>query len=259
MMTERVPPRLAVLTSGGNSAIQIAARELAWQGTRVLLFVADKNEAATFRQANPEPGLPVTIFEVPTELTADAMRDVLQPYGAVDVLIHGPTRRINEKGPVSGTVSTSAEVQRVIDAWSANVDLVVRHAAADWRSRVVTVVSSIARYRSGYFLPKMRHGSHSMDAACQSALLGLTRQRAAELAPAIALNAVATGWIGSPEVSPTGEVFTEAEHGFLLEEIALRRPGTPAEVAAVILFLASEASSYLTGEVIDVNGGWWMS
>ena len=44
-----------------------------------------------------------------------------------------------------------------------------------------------------------------------------------------------------------------------MEEVSLRRLGEPDEVAAVVGFLASEASSYLTGATIDVNGGWWMS
>jgi 3-oxoacyl-[acyl-carrier protein] reductase len=44
-----------------------------------------------------------------------------------------------------------------------------------------------------------------------------------------------------------------------MTEISLRRPGEPDEVAAVIAFLAGPASSYITGTVLDVNGGWWMS
>ena len=45
----------------------------------------------------------------------------------------------------------------------------------------------------------------------------------------------------------------------VLAEISLGRPGSPAEVAGVVLFLASDASSYVSACAIDVNGGWWMS
>lgn len=45
----------------------------------------------------------------------------------------------------------------------------------------------------------------------------------------------------------------------ILAEISLGRPGWPGEVAGAVLFLASDASSYVSGSTIDVNGGWWMS
>lgn len=216
----------AVLTSGWDPAIRIAAHELQRQGANVLCVEDMQPELATF--------------------------------GPIDVFVHGPVRR-TDGGSVCGSDATAATVQQIIEAWSANVDHVARHATPERRCRIVTLVTSIGRYRSGYFMAESRSRSYAMDAACNSALLGLMRQRAAELAPNVALNAVATGWIGSADVSPTGEALTDMERRFLLEEIALRRPGTPEEVSAIILFLASPASSYLTGEVIDVNGGWWMS
>ena len=216
-----------VLTSGWDAAIRVAADQLARQGARVLCLDSDDRAA-------------------------------LATFGPIDALVHGPARSIG-RASIGNPATTAADVQQAIEAWSADVELIAQDASAERRCRVVTVVSSIGRYRSGYFVPQAQAGSHAMDAARSSALLGLTRQRAVELAPHVALNAVATGWIGPPDMSPTGEPFTEEEWRFLTEEIALRRPGTPEEVAAVILFLASEASSYLTGEVINVNGGWWMS
>ena len=216
-----------VLTSGWDPAVRVAADQLARQGARVLCLDGEDRAA-------------------------------LAAFGPIDALVHGPARRTGG-GSVCDAATTAGDVQGAIEAWLADVERVARHASPERRCRVVTVVSAIGRYRSGYFVPESRGGSHAMDAARSSALLGLTRQRAVELAPRVALNAVATGWIGPAEVTPTGEPFTEEEWRFLTEEIALRRPGTPEEVAAVVVFLASEASSYLTGEVIDVNGGWWMS
>jgi 3-oxoacyl-[acyl-carrier protein] reductase len=216
--------KTAVFTSCWDPAIRIVSAELARQGARILS-------------------------------TDDAG---LASCGPIDLLVIGPQPQKNG-GSVCSPDTTADEVRQAIKSWLTSVDLAAQRVSPDRRCRIVTVVSSIGRYRSGYFQPEQRRGSYAMDAACNSALLGLMRQRALELAPHIALNAVATGWIGPPDISPTGEALTDMEGRFLVEEVALRRPGTPEEVSAVILFLASAASSYLTGEVIDVNGGWWMS
>lgn len=91
------------------------------------------------------------------------------------------------------------------------------------------------------------------------ALVAQTRQLAFELAPRrIRVNAVAHGWIRGIGPEPDAAL-SEREKEALLTEISLRRPGEPAEVAAVITFLAGPASSYITGTILDVNGGWWVS
>jgi NAD(P)-dependent dehydrogenase (short-subunit alcohol dehydrogenase family) len=125
--------------------------------------------------------------------------------------------------------------------------------------QIVIVASSIGRYRSAWFRGRAGVGSHVVQAAVEGALLSQTRQLAFELAPRrVRVNAVAYGWIRgiAPEAD---EGLSDAEKEFLLSEISLRRPGKPDEVAAVIAFLAGAASSYVTGTVLDVNGGWWMS
>ena len=128
------------------------------------------------------------------------------------------------------------------------------------RGRIVNVVSALGRYRSAYFRLNGTHSSEVITAASDSALLGLTRQLAFELAPHhIRVNAVTVGLIRSPDTEATWRKLSTRQQMFLLEEISLKRFGEPDEVAAAIEFLAGEASSYVTGTGIDVNGGWWMS
>ncbi len=67
------------------------------------------------------------------------------------------------------------------------------------------------------------------------------------------------GLIRTPETEAVWRGLSERDRQFLSEEISLQRLGEPEEVAAVVEFLASPASSYVTGTAIDVNGGWWMS
>lgn len=123
--------------------------------------------------------------------------------------------------------------------------------------RVVSVVSSVGRYRSGYFRPERDALSSTPAALASGAILALTRQLAFELAPrSIRLNAVVLGLL---EGASDFELMNDEERRFVLEEISVGRPGTADEVAGAIAFLASDASNYLTGDALDVNGGWWMS
>jgi len=89
-------------------------------------------------------------------------------------------------------------------------------------------------------------------AASKGAINAFTHSLAAELGPkGITVNAIAPGLIAtdmSQGLLPLAE-------GFVRERIALRRPGKPEEVAAIAVFLASEAAGYITGQVITVDGG----
>ena len=88
--------------------------------------------------------------------------------------------------------------------------------------------------------------------AAKAGLIGLTRALAVEIASRnITVNAVAPGFIASPMTDPLPQ---EAKSG-MLARVPLGRMGTDAEVAAAIVFLASDEAGYITGAVLDVNGG----
>jgi 3-oxoacyl-[acyl-carrier protein] reductase len=91
--------------------------------------------------------------------------------------------------------------------------------------------------------------------ASKAGLIGLTKSLAQEMASrAVTVNAVAPGFI---ETDMTA-VLSEDLKAKLLERIPLRRLGKPEDVAAAVRFLASEEAGYITGHVLDVNGGMYM-
>ncbi|HUL18050.1 MAG TPA: 3-oxoacyl-ACP reductase FabG [Steroidobacteraceae bacterium] len=92
-------------------------------------------------------------------------------------------------------------------------------------------------------------------ASAKAGLLGFTKSLAKELAPRnITVNAVAPGFIDTDMT----RALDEGQRAALLGQIPLARLGTPADVAAAVLFLVSPQSSYITGETLHVNGGMFM-
>ena len=90
--------------------------------------------------------------------------------------------------------------------------------------------------------------------AAKAALIGLTKALAKETAPALRVNCVAPGVIDTDMM----KVYSEEDKAALTEEIPLGRLGTPEDVAQAVLFLASPGASYITGQVLAVNGGMYI-
>ena len=92
-------------------------------------------------------------------------------------------------------------------------------------------------------------------AASKAGLIGLTRSVAREVASrGITVNAVAPGYIETPMTA----VLDEKQRAAMMAEIPLGRAGTDVEIAQSVAFLASDAAAYITGHILDINGGMFM-
>lgn len=135
------------------------------------------------------------------------------------------------------------------EAWP----VLVRHNGA----AVVNIVSAVAKLAASG--PPgtefgLTHAAGVHYCASKAALANLTASAARALAVhGIRCNGVAPGYIGSGGMGGTTDSAVEAR---LVRQLPLGRPGTGDEVAGVVEFLVSPQASYLTGEIIDVDGGW---
>ncbi len=182
---------------------------------------------------------------MPTEANA-LVHLARSTFGRVDILVNnaGMTSAQNPSASAGITDITDHEWSSAIDRNLNSALFVTRACAAvmlDQNYGRIVTVSSV----SG---PIAAYGADVGYHAAKAALVGLTRSIALDLAPhGITANAVAPGWIQTDSSTPD-----EIEYG---RHTPVGRPGTPAEVASVIAYLASPESSYLTGQVIVIDGG----
>jgi 3-oxoacyl-[acyl-carrier protein] reductase len=97
----------------------------------------------------------------------------------------------------------------------------------------------------------MAGDSGEMFAASKNAIMGFTRSLAVSLAPTVRVNCVAPGWIKTA----WGDVASDDWQQRVLSETPLQRWGTPDDVARTVRFLASSDADFITGQIINVNGG----
>jgi 3-oxoacyl-[acyl-carrier protein] reductase len=150
--------------------------------------------------------------------------------------------------------------------------LLLRMKPEDWDAVINTNLTSVFRLSKACVraMMKARHGrivnltsvvgltgnaGQANYAAAKAGLLGFTKSLARELASrGITVNAVAPGFIDTDMT----RALSEEQRQALLGQIPLGRLGTPADVAAAVLFLVSPQAAYITGETLHVNGGMYM-
>ena len=172
---------------------------------------------------------------------------------------HGVEVLVNNAGGVLGQVGRPLETVSP-EAWSrifgVNVD------GAFYFSQAVAPVMKAAHFgrivniSSGAGLGVSLTGIQAY-AAAKAAQIGLTRQLAHELGPwNITVNNVAPGFVRSnPTTEKQWQSYGEAGQRALVENIALRRLGTPDDIANGVLFFASPCASWVTGQILSIDGG----
>jgi NAD(P)-dependent dehydrogenase (short-subunit alcohol dehydrogenase family) len=90
-------------------------------------------------------------------------------------------------------------------------------------------------------------------------VIGLTKALALELAPnGITVNTIPPGFIDTPMVRRAEDKGDLADVDLIAKQTPVRRAGTPEDIAAACVFLCSEEAGYITGQALNVNGGWYL-
>lgn len=251
-MSEPASP-VAIVTGAGRGIGLACAEELARKGFRVALADLDGAElsAGVSSVAELGPGamaLPgdVSDFALVQELAGQ----VFSTWGRVDVLVNNAG--ISQPKPILDI--SEAEWDRTLNvnlkgcfAWC---KAVAPGMVRQKRGRIINM-SSVSAGTGG------APSAVSKFAYCASkaGVLGLTRGLAKELAPHVTVNAVCPGSIETALTSALIDARREA----ILQSIPLARIGTPLDIAVVVAFLATVEPNFITGEVIDVDGGQWVN
>jgi 3-oxoacyl-[acyl-carrier protein] reductase len=241
--------RIAFISGASRGIGKACATALSTAGAKVVLGARqlDKLEevAAEIRLAGGEAFI-VAIDLSSQDSIKEAFAKAAKDFGRIDILVNnaGITRdglalRM-KRGDWDAVLETNLSgsffcIQQVISP-------MIRER---W-GRIVNITSVVAE--SG-------NAGQSNYCAAKAGLIGLTKSLAHELASRnVTVNAVAPGFI---ETDMTGSLPDEAKTR-ITESIPLRRMGKPEDVAAAVKFLAGEDAAYITGHVLDVNGGMYM-
>ncbi|MEJ8813009.1 SDR family NAD(P)-dependent oxidoreductase [Variovorax ureilyticus] len=251
-----MPIQRSVLVTGGAAGIGLAiARGFAGFGHRVLLAdVSETVHAAADRLSTPQAPVHSQLADVgDEEQVLRVTARVQELFGGCDILINCAGISSKRDGqPVSPTEVTTADWQRVLGVNLTAPFLLSRELIPAMRQRGFGRIVNIASRAGRTFVAPAGVGY----AASKAALIGLTRHLAGTYAPdGITVNCVAPGRIETALSSLSSpEVIAAATRA-----IPLGRLGTTDEVAAAVLFLASDEASYVTGACVDVNGGVFMA
>jgi len=244
---QRFEGRIALITGGSRGIGAATARRLAAEGARVWVGYRSRLDAAEAVVAEIEAAggsAAVVAIDVCDEASVQAaVARVLEVDDRIDVLVNsaGVTR--------DGLLLTMEEADwhAVVDTNAGGTYRVVKavgRAMLMRRSGSIVLLSSVAGQKAGR--------GHANYAASKGAVEAMTRALAVELArKKIRVNAVAPGVI----LTEMSQRVREAAGDTIKGEVLLRRFGEADEVASTIAWLASDDASYVTGQIIAVDGG----
>jgi len=238
--------RVALVTGASQGIGRATALALASAGARVIAAARNSEKLACVVQEIAAAGgeaLAVQMDVADADQVKAGFRQALQRFARLDILVNN-----------AAITRDGLALRMKADDW----DAVLRTNLTGAHLAIQQALAVMLRQRHGRIInvssvvAETGNAGQANYVAAKAGLIGLTRAIATEVASRnITVNAVAPGFVVSPMTDPLPQSVKDG----LLARIPLGRMGQDAEIAAAIVFLASDEAGYITGHVLDVNGG----
>lgn len=249
----RLKGKAAIVTGGGTGIGKGISHALAEAGASVAIVQSTLEKAAQAAEELTAEGhqvLPFCADISSRQMVQNLVAEVIEKFGRIDILVNNAA--LTGAKAAAPFLDLSDELlERTIDVNLKGTFIVSQEAARKMTENGGSIIhiSSVGAYAA-------QEGA-SIYCATKSALFGLTKTMALELAPYnIRVNAIAPGDIQTEtSENVTEEVKELGISGKYTRRVPLNRRGKPFEVGPTAVFLASDDSSYITGETIIIDGG----
>jgi len=240
--------RVALVTGASRGIGRAIAKALAARGVAVVTAARESHAEPVADEIRVAGGQAeaVTLDVTTTESIDAAVASTLSRFGRIDVLVNN-----------AGIARDQLMLRMKREDW----DVVIATNLTSAYSCAQAVLKPMVKQRSGRIINitsvvgQAGNAGQANYAASKAGLIGFTKALALEVASRnITVNAVAPGLI---ETDMTRAI-SEGAHEAWADRIPLKRLGTPDDVASAVVFLASDEASYITGQVLAVNGGMYL-
>ncbi len=254
--------KTAIVTGGSSNIGRGIVLALAKEGVNVVITYRDEVQARkTAEDANALGGgraLPLKTEVVEKASVENMVKQTMEAFGRIDILVN------NVGGSTDGPHVTDKPYDQIeyevnVNYWSVIhcSKAVVGHMIEKKSGRIVNLGSGVAL---------VGRAGDTIYAASKAAVVGFTKSLARELGPfGVTVNCVVPGWTMPEDAGDVGrgsfwhdkssQTYSPEYIGKQVKFLPIRRVGTPRDIANMVVFLASDCASYVTGQTICVDGG----
>jgi 7-alpha-hydroxysteroid dehydrogenase len=241
--------KVAIITGGGRGIGAEIARVYAQAGAAVALTartLSQVEEVAEEIRAAGGRALPIEADLYDNDQLPNVIDKTVAEFGGIDVLV-------NNAGAGGSPSFSETRAKHMQDALQLMVIAPFELARLAAPSMLQRPGASIINMTSvGYYRHTRGNLAHH---TAKGAMAQFTRLLSADLGPKIRVNAIAPAAVETPGLREVFEATNPGMREVIVEHTRLRRMGTPADIAYAALYLASPAASWITGTILDIDGG----